>query len=242
MTDPNPRLEAERLAALHSYEILDTPPDGAFDRITALAARYFKVPVALVSLVDEDRIWFKSRYGLEAEEIPRSPGLCASVILSDGAYVVKNGLEDPRTLANPLVAGAMGLRFYAAAPLISHDGYRLGTMNIIDFAPRDLDAEQQRTLEEFAGLVMDQMEVRLSARMAIASLSHILQKAKAPADLEKLITVSAWSRKIQVEGQWVSFEEFLTERLGVSITHGIDPETAKEVYGTLKRQEARGGK
>lgn len=231
MTDANTSREKERLAALQSYEILDTPPDGAFDRVTALAARYFDVPVALVSLVDEDRIWFKSRHGLEAEEIPRSPGLCASVILSDGAYVVKNAMEDPRTLANPLVAGEMGVRFYAAAPLITHDGYRLGTMNIIDFSPREFDAEGQETLKEFAGLVMDQMEVRLSARQAIASLSHIFQETERPRDLEKLITVCAWSRKIKVDGAWVSFEEFLTERLGVSITHGIDPDTAKEIYG-----------
>ena len=235
MTDLKTGQETERLAALRSYEILDTPPDGAFDRITALAAQYFKVPVALVSLVDEDRIWFKSRHGLEAKEIPRSPGLCASVILSDDAYIVRNALEDPRTLANPLVAGELGVRFYAAAPLITHDGHRLGTMNIIDFSPREFDAEGQTALAEFAGLVMDQMEVRLSARQAIASLVHVLQEAERPKDLEKLITVSAWSRKIQVEGQWVSFEEFLTERLGVSITHGIDPETAKEIYGTLKR-------
>jgi len=228
--DTDSRPERDRLAALYNYDILDTPADGAFDRVTALAARYFDVPVALVSLVDEDRIWFKSRHGLEAEEIPRSPGLCASVILSDGAYIVKNALEDPRTLANPLVAGQLGVRFYAAAPLTTHDGFRLGTMNIIDFVPREFEAEDQRMLQEFAGLVMDQMEVRLSARKAIASLSKVLLEAEQPQDLEKLITVSAWSRKIQVEGEWVSFEEFLTNRLGVSITHGIDPETATQLH------------
>jgi hypothetical protein len=242
MIDATTRQERERLAALQSYEILDTPPDGTFDRVTALAARYFDVPVALVSLVDEDRIWFKSRHGLDAAEIPRSPGLCASVILSDGAYVVKNALEDPRTLANPLVAGAMGVRFYAAAPLITHDGYRLGTMNIIDFVPRDFDEAGQKTLEEFAGLVMEQMEVRLSARKAIASLTHIFQETEPPRDLEKLITVSAWSRKIQVDGEWLSFEEFLTDRLGLSITHGIDPDTAKTIFGKVERQNHDGWK
>ena len=234
------RRETERLAALQSYEILDTPPDGAFDRITALAARHFDVPVALVSLVDEDRIWFKSRHGLEAQEIPRSPGLCASVILSDGAYIVKNALEDPRTLSNPLVAGAMGVRFYAAAPLVTHDGFRLGTMNIIDFTPREFDVEAQDTLREFAGLVMDQMEVRLSARQAIASLTHIFQETERPKDLEKLITVSAWSRKIQVDGEWMTFEEFLTQTLGVSITHGIDPDTAENIYSKDDRRKPNG--
>ena len=234
-TDRSP--ERDRLAALYNYDILDTPPDGAFDRVTTLAARYFDVPVALVSLVDEDRIWFKSKHGLDAAEIPRSPGLCSSVILSDEAYIVKNALEDPRTLANPLVAGALGVRFYAAAPLITHDGFRLGTMNIIDFAPREFDAEDQRMLQEFAGLVMDQMEVRLSARKAIASLSQVLLDTDQPKDLEKLITVSAWSRKIQVDGEWVSFEEFLTQRLGMVITHGIDPETATELHRTIGLQK-----
>ncbi|MBA3658281.1 MAG: GAF domain-containing protein [Gemmatimonadales bacterium] len=223
--------EAERLEALRGYEILDTPPDGAFDRVTALAARHFHVPVALVTLVDEDRIWFKSRYGLEAQQIPRSPGLCASAILSDEAYVVTNALEDPRALANPLVAGELGLRFYAAAPLLTHDGYRLGTMNIIDFKPRELDDNGRWALQQFAGLVMDQMELRLSARKAIASLSQVYRGAEQGTDVRQLITVSAWSRKIQVEGEWLSFEDFLVSKLGAAITHGIDPETA----GVLNR-------
>lgn len=230
MTDPDIQREAERLTALHSYEILDTPPDGAFDRITALAARHFDVPVAIVSLVDQDRIWFKSRHGLETDEAPRSPGLCASVILSDDAYVIKNAIEDPRTLANPLVTGQMGVRFYAAAPLLTHDGHRLGTMNIIDFAPREFDSEGEKTLQQFAGVVMDQMELRLSARKAIRSLSKIFLGEERSNELKKLIAVSAWSRKIRVDGEWVAFEDFLVNTLGVSITHGIDPEAAQGVF------------
>ncbi len=232
MTDSSQQTETDRLAALHSYEILDTPPDGAFDRITALAARHFRVPVALVSLVDEDRIWFKSRHGLEAQQIPRSPGLCASVIFSDDAYVVLNALEDPRTLANPLVAGEMGLRFYAAVPLVTHDGHRLGTMNIIDFVSRELDPAGLSDLHEFAGLVMDQMELRLSARKAIAALSRLVQGAERATELERLVTVCAWSKKIQVDGRWVTFEEFLVDNLGVRITHGIDPESARKLHRT----------
>ena len=240
-TSPANDEEAARLAALYSYEILDTPPDGAFDRVTALAARHFNAPVALVSLVDEDRIWFKSRRGLDTEEIPRSPGLCASVILSDEAYVVTNALEDPRTLANPLVAGEMGLRFYAAAPLVTHDGHRLGTLNVIDFEPRELDADGCWMLHQFAGLVMDQMELRLSARKAIASLSQIFLGAERSDDLKKLITVSAWSRKIQVDNVWVSFEEFLVDKLGVSITHGIDPESAQKLQKQMDQRTHRSG-
>ena len=236
MTDLASHQEAERLTALRSYEILDTPPDGAFNRVTALAARYFDVPVALVSLVDEDRIWFKSHHGLDAEQVPRSPGLCASVILSDSAYVVKNALEDPRTLANPLVAGELGIRFYAAAPLLTHDGHRLGTVNIIDFKPRQFDSEGERAIHQFAGLVMDQMELRLSARKAMRGLAQIFLGVERSNELKKLITVSAWSRKIHVDGEWVSFEQFLTNTLGVSITHGIDPESMQQFDSHLEQR------
>ena len=240
MTDTTVDLEVERLVALRNYEILDTPPDGAFDRITALAARHFDVPVALVSMVDEDRIWFKSRHGLEADQIPRSPGLCASVIFSDNAYVVKNAIEDPRTLINPLVAGELGLRFYAAAPLVTHDGFRLGTMNIIDFKPREFDQEGEETLREFAGLVMDQIELRLSARKTIATLRNIFMRAESSQELTDLITVCAWSRKIRVEGEWVSFEEFLVNRLGATITHGLAPDVAQRLDGELDRRRQTG--
>ncbi len=174
---------------------------------------------------------------MEAGQVPRVPGLCASVILSDTAYIVKNAIEDPRTLANPLVAGELGVRFYAAAPLITHDGYRLGTMNIIDFAPREFDAEEEWTLQQFAGLVVDQMELRLSARKAIATLTQIFLGAERSKELRKLVTVCAWSRKIRVDEEWVSFEEFLVEKLGVSITHGIDPQIAERLQGEMEHKE-----
>src|SRR6476620_7444764 len=116
-------LEIKRLANLHKYEILDTPPDGYFDDVTSLATKIFNVPIAIITLVDTDRIWFKSSHGLDAEQIPRSPGLCSSAIMSDDIYIVEDARHDPRTLSNPLVAGVMGLQFYAAAPLRSSDGY-----------------------------------------------------------------------------------------------------------------------
>ena len=111
-----PENEAERLDALRRYQILDTPPDGAFDHITEVAASLFRVPIAIVSLVDHDRIWFKSHHGLDAQQIGRDPGLCASAIISDEVYYLRDAPDDPRSLANPLVAGSLGLRFYAAAP------------------------------------------------------------------------------------------------------------------------------
>jgi hypothetical protein len=100
--------EQERLAAVRRYDILDTPPDGAFDRITAIAARLMKVPVAIVSVIDHDRIWFKSRHGLDVEEIGHDLGLCVSCILQDAPWVIEDARNDARTLANPLVAGEFG--------------------------------------------------------------------------------------------------------------------------------------
>ncbi|WP_091339497.1 GAF domain-containing protein [Alkalimonas amylolytica] len=220
------RQEEERLQVLKGYEILDTPPDGAFDRITALAARFFQVPIATVSLVDEDRIWFKSRFGLSATEVERAPGLCASAIFSDKAYVVKNAIDDPRSLANPLVVGALGLRFYAAVPLVTHDGHRLGTMNVIDFEPRDFNAENEAALVEFAGLVIDQMEVRLAAHKAIGSLTTLI-KTVPELGIDEVATVCAWTKKILIDGVWYSFDEFLSQKLGLTITHSIHPDAAK---------------
>jgi GAF domain-containing protein len=159
------RTEEERLAAVRRYEILDTPPDGAFERITRIASLVLDVPIAIVTIVDHDRIWFKSVAGLDGvEQIDRVPGLCASAILSDELYLVRDASVDPRTLANPLVAGELGLRFYAAAPLHTRDGYNLGTMCVIDREPRDLTDDQARVLQDLAALVIDELELRLAAR------------------------------------------------------------------------------
>ena len=149
--------DAGRLAAVARYDILDTPPDGAYDRVAALAARLFEVPVATVTIVDEDRIWFKATHGLEGvTEIGRDPGLCASAVLTDDTTVIPDTLLDPVACSNPLVAGPMGVRFYAAAPIITADGYRLGTVNILDTRPREISEEDSATLADLAAVVRDQ--------------------------------------------------------------------------------------
>jgi two-component sensor histidine kinase len=160
--------ERERMAAVRRYGILDTPPDGAFDRITALAARRFGVPISIISIVDEDRIWFKSRHGVPVSEIGRDPGLCASAILSDVPHILNDASIDPRSLANPLVAGEFGLRFYAGVPLTTSDGHNLGTLCIIDKEARPIDEAQIEDLKDLAGVVMDQIEMQLSARRAVS--------------------------------------------------------------------------
>ncbi|GAA3294443.1 protein kinase [Arthrobacter citreus] len=164
-----PTDEAERLEAVHRYNLLDTPPDGSFDRITALAARLFSVPVAIVSVVDTDRIWFKSHHGTDVEQIGRDPGLCASAILQDEAWVVSDARADPRALANPLVAGGFGLQFYAGVPLHSRDGHNLGTLCILDREPREFSDSDIRTLEDLAAIVMNDLELRLEGQRMLSA-------------------------------------------------------------------------
>lgn len=169
----NSSLEQSRLNNLYKYEVLDTPPDGTYDEITSLASKVFNVPIAITSLVDKDRIWFKSAHGLDIEEISREPGLCSSAIMADDVYLVENARKDPRTLTNPLVTGAMGLQFYAAAPLISRERYRLGTFCIIDSEPRKLSGKESSMLIQFARIVMDQFELRLDARRLVQDVELI---------------------------------------------------------------------
>ncbi|MBA3851478.1 MAG: GAF domain-containing protein [Chloroflexi bacterium] len=171
--------EEQRLAAVQRYDILDTPADGTFDRITALAARLFDVPIAIVSVVDHDRIWFKSHHGLAVDQIDREPGLCASAILQEGPWIVNDAPRDPRALANPLVAGEFGLKFYAGVPLRTSDGHSMGTLCILDLQPRELTPRETGLLEDLAGMVMNEMELRLASRRQaeLAKERELLQDA-----------------------------------------------------------------
>lgn len=161
--------EIKRLETLRKYDILDTPPDGTYDHIVKLVAKLLNVPIAIVSLVDTDRIWFKSAFGLNVQQIPREEGLCASAIFSKDFYMVENALKDPRTLRNSLITSELGLRFYAAVPLTTSDGFNLGTLCVLDKKPRILNNTEQQILEDLARVVIEQLELRLMARLAINS-------------------------------------------------------------------------
>ncbi|WP_019328336.1 PP2C family protein-serine/threonine phosphatase, partial [Streptomyces sp. TOR3209] len=148
----------------------DTPPDGAFDRIASLAARLFDAPMATVAIVDTDRVWFKAAHGLDGiSETDREPGLCASAILHGEPYVVTDADSDARAFANPLVRSDLGVRFYAAAPITTADGQRLGTVNVLDTRPRQPTDDQLEALKDLAALVMDELELRLSAIRTVAA-------------------------------------------------------------------------
>lgn len=171
--------ESARLAALRRYDILDTPPDGSFDHIAQVAALLFGVPIAIISLVDNDRIWFKAKHGVDVDEVGRDPGLCASAIMQTDPYLLTDAACDPRSLANPLVAGDFGLRFYLAAQLRTRDGHNLGTICVIDRKPRAVTEEQVAQLQALAGVVIDQMELRLAARKAVADLQQAIEEKDA---------------------------------------------------------------
>lgn len=167
-------VEEERVSALLSYGILDTPPDNTFDKLTKLAAKLMKVPVAMISFVDKDRVWFKSRYGLEIQQMQREEGLCANVVLTDDFYQVEDAAADPRTQGHQLVKGDFGLRFYAAYPLRNKDGFNLGAFCIIDRSPRSLNDEEQEVLRDLRDIAMEQIELQLNSKLSIARYNQIL--------------------------------------------------------------------
>lgn len=179
--------EAQRLAALKRYNILDTPPDAAFDRITVLAARLFGAPMAVISLVDERRIWFKSQHGIDVHEIARDPGLCASAILQQEPWIVSDTTLDARSKFNPLVTGDFNLRFYAGAPLRTPDGFNLGMLCVLDHAPHEVSEAQIASLKDLAFLVMDQMEIHLSARRAVEGLTRLAGEKEIALELASLM-------------------------------------------------------
>ena len=152
-----PANETTRLHTLHSLAVLDTAPEERFDRITRVARRLFAVPIALVSLVDAERQWFKSATGLDASQTPRDISFCSHAILQDEIFLIPDASQDVRFSDNPLVTGAPYIRFYAGCPLKGPDGSKVGTLCIIDREPRQLDAEEQDLLRDLADIVEQEL-------------------------------------------------------------------------------------
>lgn len=166
--------EEERIIVLQKYGILDTPPDKTCDKLTKLAGLLLKVPVAVISLVDKDRVWFKSRYGLDVTQMKREEGLCNAVVFERDFYQVENASLDPGTMGHSLVTGDFGLRFYAAYPLKTKEGFVLGAFCIIDKKPRTLTKEEQEILRDLRDIAMEQIELKLISKLSIARHNHIL--------------------------------------------------------------------
>ncbi len=171
MIEPKtPADEEERLAALQALRVLDTPAEERFDRITRIARDLFKVPIALISLVDADRQWFKSKTGLDAAQTPRSISFCGHAILGSEIFLVENALEDPRFLDNPLVVGPPGIRFYAGMPLQSGTGRKLGTLCLIDQSPRRFDEDDVRRLHDLAAWAERELNLPVQIESALADM------------------------------------------------------------------------
>lgn len=162
MTAPKlmPTPDSARVAALEKYAILDTEPEQAFDDLTLLASYICKTPIALISLVDQDRQWFKSKVGLSVSETPREVAFCSTAIQQSDVMVVPDTLQDARFRDNPLVVSEPRIRFYAGAPLINEEGYALGTLCVVDRKPREFGPDQVEALQALSRLVLAQLEFR----------------------------------------------------------------------------------
>lgn len=152
--------ETDRLLELYAYRILDSQPESEFDDIAQIAAIVCQAPIALVSLIDEDRQWFKAKVGLVADETSRDVSFCGHAIESDDIFIVQDADQDPRFRDNPLVTGEPFVKFYAGAPLKTPSGQRLGTLCVIDHKPRYLTNEQIQVLKKLSGQVIAQLELR----------------------------------------------------------------------------------
>lgn len=158
-----PQDEEARLEALHRYRILDTEAEEVYDNVSRLAAHLCGVPISAVSLVDEDRQWFKARVGIDTQQIPRDLSLCAHAIDGTGVLVVPDTLQDERFADNPFAKPPSGIRFYAGAPLVTPDGYAIGTLCVMDHKPGALSPSQTETLQALSRHVVAQMEMRRAA-------------------------------------------------------------------------------
>jgi len=166
MAAPTPVvIETARIAALDRYAILDSEPEEAFDDLVTLAAHICQTPMAMLSLVDDHRQWFKSKVGVQVRETPRDISICAHAIQQKDLFIIPDTREDARFRENPLVVGEPGIRFYAGAPLINEDGFALGTLCVVDREPRVLDSEQKEALEAISRLALRQMELRKNLQL-----------------------------------------------------------------------------
>ncbi len=212
-----PPNEAERQCVLDRTGLLDSPSEARFDRITHLAQQYFQVPIALISLVDRDRQWFKSRQGLDAEETPRSISFCGHAILQSEVFIVENALLDTRFADNPLVTGAPHIRFYAGAPL-RINSVPIGTLCLIDTQPRTLSADQQAQLIDFAATVAELIEADGLAdeiRHERDALSQLSKHHKALMLLNTIAFQSATSLDEKIHSALASARDYLAADVAI---------------------------
>jgi GAF domain-containing protein len=243
MIPAKPANEQQRLATLRGYEILDTEPEAAFDDLTLLASYVCQTPVALISLIDADRQWFKSKIGVSVNETSRDIAFCASAILQPDVFMVPDTSKDERFAENPLVVSEPKVRFYAGATLMTQ-GQALGTLCVVDRVPRELTPEQLEALRALSRQALAQLELRrnlvrleqsLTARdRAEAEKERTLRELKAALanihTLEGLLPICLSCKKIQDQkGHWQPFEYYVRAHTEAKVTHKICPDCSKAI-------------
>ncbi len=233
MPHPIPPNEAQRLIALRRYEIMDTASERAYDEFVALTARLFSVPTAMIVLLDAHRQWFKARVGMTLCETPREQAFCSYAILQDEVMVIEDARLDARTCDNPLVYSDPPVRFYAGAPLITPQGYALGTLCVVDSEPRAMTQAQCELLAMLARQVVTLLELRRSANELALALRRERQ-------LHALVPICAYCKSVRDdEGYWQGVESYIHNNTGVALSHGICPDCMKSNL-CEERSEAQG--
>jgi GAF domain-containing protein len=212
-----PENEKQRLDALRSYRILDTVAEQSYDDFTLLASTICKTPIAVISLVDADRQWFKSKIGLDFCQSSRDISFCTHVIHRHKVLIIPDALEDKRFKKNPMVTGPLGIRFYAGAPLLVPGGHAIGTLCVYDRLPRGLSVEQTLLLEALARQIVAQLELR----KALAAIKT----------LRGLLPICSYCKSIRNDdGYWNTIETYISRHSDAELTHGICPDCYQKLH------------
>jgi hypothetical protein len=248
MRFPIPEHEADRLDTLRGYGILDTHPEERFDDLTRLAAFVCGTPISVMSLVDEDRQWFKSKIGIEARQTPREHAFCAHAIMSPEMFVVPDATKDPRFAHNPLVVGEPHVRFYAAAPLAAPNGHHLGALCVIDRVPRELGREQLEALRILGRQVMAQVVLGKNLHELKAALKareeveHDMERLIRDYQEAKTMIRTLTCKKVRDDqGYWKSVEAYIASSMGVDTASAICPECLQKHSAEARPAENKGG-
>jgi GAF domain-containing protein len=219
MKTPVPENEAARLRTLQLYRILDTASEKCLDDLVSLAGAICEAPISLISLIDENRQWFKSRVGIESTETPRDIAFCAFAIMNDDLFIVEDATKDARFASNPLVTADPAIRFYAGAPLVVEEGMALGTLCVIDRLPRTLTLMQKKALKVLGESVVTLLKLR-RAQEFINAAEHVLP-----------MCVRCNSIRDNND-TWHSLQHYVTE--SVQISHGLCPDCVEPFFAKTK--------
>ena len=207
--------EDRRLKALAEYRILGTEPESCYDDITQIAARTCQVPISLMTLVDKDRQWFKSKVGFQTSETRRDWSFCTHAIKENNPLIVHDAYQDKRFINNPLVTGDPKIRFYAGFPLKNNDGNKLGTLCVIDRKPGTLDKEQCSIMELLAKQIVSFLELRKRSLNLLDALSHLHNQ-------EGILSVCSYCREVRnKDGDWQHIEKYLSNVSDIKFSHGV---------------------